>query len=247
MNDWLPGALCAGLVLAAGLGLVAFNLRRVATRKKAGRLPPDVVAQARTLIDAAGTVPVLLRPAASGTSWLGGLPRLRQWPEEGAVHLGEVDGVSVFYAEDHVLAVRAEDVPPLPAPPAVQVLTKRLLSPLKLPGTWEPRGLLANVKGLAALLEGHGDAPERLLPYVLMPGLLTHELSTEMLVLKGGEPELIQNEHPALCPECQAKQTFSFSVGDVFEPELTLGDGAVVYVYTCPAHPLRPSAFIDSH
>jgi hypothetical protein len=109
---------------------------------------------------------------------------------------------------------------------------------------YAPRLLVRRVPELRQLLAAYPERPERLLPYILVPGIATHEIDTFLVNLMGGDPELIQGEHGASCPECSLPMRFLFQLGDV----LGLGgDAPVVYVYGCDAHPVTLQAFVDMH
>jgi hypothetical protein len=94
------------------------------------------------------------------------------------------------------------------------------------------------------LRDAGGGPPERVLPLVVVPGARTFELDTFLVSLMGGEPELIQDPHGAVCPVCAAPLRFLFHVGDVLGLP---GDAPIVYVYGCDAHPEQVEAFVDVH
>lgn len=109
---------------------------------------------------------------------------------------------------------------------------------------YDPRSLLRRVPTVRGLLANYPDAPERLLPHILVPGVGTHEIETFHVSLMGGEPELIQGDHDAACPRCAKSMEFLFQIGDVLELG---GDAPIVYVYGCREHPSELQAFVDMH
>lgn len=66
-------------------------------------------------------------------------------------------------------------------------------------------------------------------------------------ILEGGAPYFIQGEHQPNCKICGNTMRFLFEFGEVLEPELTIGDAAMTYVFGCDAHPEHCVGFVDSH
>jgi hypothetical protein len=172
--------------------------------------------------------------------------------------------ITVFLYERSVKLIVRSDPAGLAVTPASargrRLLREVPLSPVRVPraasaagesdespSPYDPRSLLHAVPELASLLADAGDAPQRILPYLLVPGIDTFEISTPHVVLVGGEPELIQSEHDARCPRCAAPMRFLLQFGDVFGRELRFGDAGVGYVYGCDAHPDEALGFVDSH
>lgn len=109
---------------------------------------------------------------------------------------------------------------------------------------YQPIGLLERVPEIRDLLATTGDAPDRLLPYVLEPSVPTHEIHGCYVCLLGGEPELIQQPHDPICSTCKAPMQFLFQLGDVLG---LAGDVPVVYAYGCEAHPDSLRVYVDVH
>jgi hypothetical protein len=138
----------------------------------------------------------------------------------------------------------------------VAIARERMIETLRLPAgdtvdndvgpspPYDPRSLCRRVPALRQILADYPEAPERLLPHLLVPGIHTHEIDTFLVSLMGGEPELIQEAHGAACPRCSQPMTFLFQLGD----ELELGgDAPVVYVYGCNDHPAEVQVYVDMH
>lgn len=132
----------------------------------------------------------------------------------------------------------------------------RALEPIRLPrattdaedhdprAPYDPRFLLGRVTGLRQLVARAAPDAERILPYVLVPGLETFEIDTSHVCLLGDDPELIQSKHAVRCGACTASGSFLFQLGDVLGLH---GDGPVVYVYGCAQHVDQVQAFVDVH
>jgi hypothetical protein len=109
---------------------------------------------------------------------------------------------------------------------------------------YDSRALCRRVPALRRMLADYPEMPERLLPHILVPGISTHEIDTFLVSLMGGEPELIQGEHGAVCSRCSQPMQFLMQFGDVLELG---GDAPVVYVYGCNEHPAEVLAYVDVH
>jgi hypothetical protein len=145
-------------------------------------------------------------------------------------------------------------LPPAPTPEGVPRAEAIPLGTVRLPlgvgvedgrrPSFDPASLLRRLPALRGVLGRHGQDPERLLPYVLVPSIDTFELDASHLCLVGGDPELIQVAHEPACFDCHRPLRFLLQLGDLLGLP---GDAPVVYVYGCDAHPERAQAFLDSH
>ena len=129
---------------------------------------------------------------------------------------------------------------PIPAPRHAAEQDAEAASPCA------PESLLANVPGLRERLEAETGDPQGLLAQILAHGCYGYTLEGADVAYQGGEPELIQNSHEAVCPECAGAMRFLFQFGDSV-PGIQMGDAAVCYVYGCDKHPGRIRAFVDTH
>jgi hypothetical protein len=129
---------------------------------------------------------------------------------------------------------------PIPAPPQVAK------DDAEAPSPCAPEALLANVPGLRPRLAARTGDPQGLLAQILAHGQYGYTLEGADVLYQGGEPELIQNPHEAVCPECAGAMRFLFQFGDTV-PGVQMGDAAVCYVYGCDRHPDCVRAFVDTH
>jgi hypothetical protein len=112
------------------------------------------------------------------------------------------------------------------------------------PPPHDPSALLAGVPAVRSLSATERDTPERLLPYVLVPGIDTHELDLFHVGAMGGDPPLIQGEHAAVCRVCGREMRFLFHPGDVLG---LAGDAPVLDAYGCDEHRDDLAVFVDVH
>lgn len=165
--------------------------------------------------------------------------------------------VTVFMVE-HGLLVRSyapssiPDLISLRNPLGETVVVKQGLQQLAIPyvpvhdGDEEPEAfssaqLLAQIPELKAKLEQVSKYPVYVLNQIIEGKA---QLAAEDAILAGGDPQLIQGEHDALCPVCKQPMRFLFQFGDVTE-NFELGDCGVGYVYGCDAHPAQCQGFAD--
>jgi hypothetical protein len=258
---WLVLALASLLAVV----LVSFNLHRWRTRVAVQGVPPSVIREALQLIDSAGAQDgsrvVLLRPVPD--SLPDGLSRLTSTsaPSRDRKILAQValtspplpqawQGriLSLYAAGEEIHASCATNRPEEPAG-NVNLEAVRLPLPASGPeaesSPWSPHFLCERVPQLRPLLAPYCASVERLLPYLLVPGIDTFEIDTHHLTLMGGQPELIQGEHEAKCSTCANPMRFLLSSGALGD---TLhGDAPVAYVYGCDVHPDNVRAFVDIH
>jgi hypothetical protein len=255
--------LAAGLIVALlGVAIIRFNLQRRRACVEAASVPRHVVRQIIHLIDSAGAEDgskvVLLRPdpeASASNSMLSSEPANTQEgtflaqitlaaPPLSLPWQGRV--LSLFAVEAEV-QVRSTTIPRQSATTGVPLVPVRLPLPPpaeESPSPYSPRFLCERVTSLRSLLAPYTGAPERVLPYLLVPGIPTFEIDTFAVSLVGGEPELIQSEHDAKCSTCGLRMRFLLSSGAFSE---TLGgDAPVVYVYGCDEHVENVRAFVDT-
>ena len=166
------------------------------------------------------------------------------------VSIGGFDVVARSYASTDALVEVTH--PPVTAAP----VTKGELFPLVLPVPENPDGevegdefcdlLLRECAELRDALAAVTDQPAAILPMLLQDDVRTLYLEPGNGVFVAGVPQLIQNEHEALCEICRAPMRFLLSSGD-FTEDMAFGDVGVAYVYGCDAHPAHCQAFVDCH
>lgn len=266
---WLAAG---GLVLASAV-LLRERLRLSRVRQAAQALPPGL---RREVLETLQGLPPgkaqLLVPSEDGAcsvvdSHLGGQPYAEEgegWPEAnpgwfliqvrlahpglGPAWQGRL--VVVFHRHDEIQVVRSYAAPTAEKARPLEGARRDPLVPLTAlnlpPGGYDSEVLLREAPRLRELLEPHVARPERVLARVLEPVRGGLALYPDGIVLVGGEPELIQNPHPAECDACHEPMRFLFQFGEVL-PGVDLADSAVTYVYGCDRHPERCLAFMDSH
>lgn len=142
--------------------------------------------------------------------------------------------------------------PPAPPPPGARVLPGVALWPLPVedPGTPDetqdpPQPFQrALERALFVWAERHAVSAEAALSRLLSPraGVAVETADFHETVRVGGTPSWEQGTQPGACAQCAAPRLLVLQVGDVFGPELPLGDARVLSVVGCtrePAHPLE--------
>lgn len=240
-----------GLAAALAAALGWWNLRRIRTARIAASLPPAVCEHVLAAIDEAGVedgrrvlMLRIIEGTASGSAntveapsrrlalvQLKSPPLSRAWNDRTVVLLrdeAEVIGVrAAILGEDEDQALAT--TPAGATRPATLWLPQPDITDAQEgddfpPSPYDPAFLCRRIPKLRELLEGHGDTPERLLPYIMVPGLHTHEIDTFLVSLMGGTPELIQGEHEPTCPTCARPLEFLFQVGDSCAPGAAAAD-----------------------
>lgn len=104
---------------------------------------------------------------------------------------------------------------------------------------------LENSRQIKDLLSSYTNLSSRVLGSILFARKnVTSGLSG--LIAEGGEPTFIQGEHEPKCDHCGQSMRFLFEFGEILEPELTIGDGAMVYIFGCDSHPHHCIGVVDS-
>ena len=112
--------------------------------------------------------------------------------------------------------------------------------------SFDSEEFFAKIPSLKAKLTKYSRHPKLLLGMLFGNSSLATELEPSNLILVGGEPHLIQNDHPARCKICDHPLRFLMQSCDVTE-NFELGDSGVIYIYGCDSHPDYCEAFVDTY